>query len=66
MGASATLVMAGAGCLIMTIFMLRLVLPREGKAPSAWTRTEMRAMGTAVLVMVLLIAGVVMLAKAFL
>ena len=65
MGASATLIIAGAGCLMATAFMLRLVLPREGTALSAWTRTEIRAMGTALLLMVLLIAGGLMLAKAF-
>ena len=65
MAASATLVLAGVGCLIVTVFMLSLVVPREGKAPSAWTRTEMRAMGTALLLIVLLIAGAVMLVKAF-
>ena len=64
MGASATLVMAGAGCLVVVVLMLHLALPREGKALSAWTRTEARAMGTAVLMMVLLAAGIVMLVKA--
>lgn len=63
MGASATLVMAGAGCLIVTVFMLNLVLPREGKALSAWTRTEARAMGTAILLLGLVVASVVMLVK---
>ena len=65
MGASTTLIIAGVGCLILSVFMLRLVLPREGKAPSAWTSTEMRAMATALLFMLLLIAGGLMLAKAF-
>ena len=65
MGASATLVMAGAGCLIVTVLLLQLVLPREGKALSVWTRTEVRAMGTAILLLSLLVAGVVMLVKAF-
>ena len=63
MGASATLIMAGAGCLIVTLFMLNLVLPREGKALSAWTRTEARAMGTAILMLGLMVASVVMLVK---
>ena len=64
MGANATLVIAGVGCLIVTVFMLHRVLPREGQALSAWTRTEARAMGTALLLLALLIAGVVMLIEA--
>ena len=66
MGASITLVMSGAGCLILTVLLLQLALPREGKTPSAWARTEMRAMGTAILVIVLLASGALLLVKAFL
>jgi hypothetical protein len=66
MSASAMLIIGGAGSLILSFLTLYQALPRDGKPMSAWTRTETRAMGTAILVMLLLVAGGTMLAKAFL
>jgi len=64
MSASTLLIMGGAGSLILSFLTLYQALPRDGRPISAWTRTEMRAMGTAILVMLLLVAGGTMLVKA--
>jgi len=64
MSASTMLIMGGAGSLILSVLTLYRSIPRDGKPMSAWTRTEMRAMCTALLVMMLLISGGAMLVKA--
>jgi hypothetical protein len=63
MSANAMLVLAGAACVILGGFMLRLALPREGRPDSVWTRTETRAMSTTILVLVLILVGGTMLMK---
>jgi hypothetical protein len=66
MSASTLFVIAGAGCLALSIFALYGLAPRDGQPLSAWTRTEMRAMGSAILIMLMLAAGGVMLVKGLL
>jgi hypothetical protein len=61
--ANAMLVISGAACLILSGFILYLALPRHGRPDSAWTRTEARAMGMAMLMMLLLFAGISMVVK---
>lgn len=63
MTTSAMLVIAGAICLFLSGFTLYHTMPRDGKPPSAWTRTETRAIGVAVLVLILLFTGVTLVLK---
>jgi len=43
--------------------MMYKLTPREGRPPSPWMKTEFRAMSLAMLVLMLLFAGVTLLAK---
>jgi hypothetical protein len=58
------LLVAGMICVVISGYMVYKLPPREGKPPSAWTRTETRAMGSAMLVLILFFAGAIMVAKA--
>jgi hypothetical protein len=65
MTASATLFAAGVICLALSGFMLYYTVPREGRPPTTvWTRTETRAMGTAMLFLLLFFSGIIMVLKA--
>jgi hypothetical protein len=57
------LAFSGTICLFLGGFTLYKTMPREGRPPSAWTRTETRAISIAMLVLVLLLAGITMVAK---
>lgn len=59
-----TLLIAGIICVALSGFMVYKLPPREGKPPSAWTSTELRAMSSAMLMLVLFFAGGIMVAKA--
>jgi hypothetical protein len=48
----------GAACLVLSVWTIRALVPKEGKPPSAWTSTEMRATAVAIAVLVLMVAGV--------
>lgn len=63
MSASMMLVIGGAVCLFVSGFTLYRTMPREGKPPSAWTKTEARAMSMVMLVLTLLFAGITMVLK---
>ena len=60
---STILAALGGVCLFLSGFTLLGTMPREGRPPSAWTKTETRAVSTALLVITLLFAGVAMLLK---
>jgi hypothetical protein len=63
MSTSAMLILGGVVCLALGGFTIYKTMPREGKPPTAWTSTETRATGMAMLVLVFLLAGVTMLLK---
>lgn len=66
MTASATLFSAGAICLGLSGCMLYYTVPREGRPPTAWTKTETRAMSTAMLFLLLFFSGIIMVLKGIL
>lgn len=51
----------GAACLLFAFWALRNLPPREGEAPSAWIRTELRASVVAIGLLVLMLAGLAFL-----
>ena len=57
------LIVAGAICVLLSGLMVYRLPPREGRPPSAWTRTETRAMASAMLTMILFCTGAVLVAK---
>jgi hypothetical protein len=57
------LAMFGVLSLLLCGFTLYKTMPRDGQPPSAWTRTETRAVSVAMLVLVLLLGGITMLLK---
>lgn len=60
---SATLAISGVVCLLLLGLMIYKLTPREGKPPSAWLKTEFRATSVAMIVLILLLAGITLLAK---
>ena len=62
--ASGILGVSGAVCVFLSMFLFHTSVPREGKPPSAWTRTETRAVASAMLVLALFLTGLTLLAKA--
>jgi hypothetical protein len=63
MNTSAILIFVGAVCLLLGVLTIYKTVPREGKPPTAWTSTEARATGMAMLVLILLLGGLTMLLK---
>ena len=61
---SATLTIAGILCLLLSGVAMYRLTPRDGKPPSWWTSTDMRATTVTMALLVLMLAGVGMLAKA--
>jgi hypothetical protein len=60
---NATLAISGGICMFLCGWLLYATLPRAGRPESAWTRTENRAVGVAMLVLILAFAGITMFAK---
>jgi len=60
------LVFAGIVCLFLCGLTLYMSLPRESKPESAWTRTETRATGTALLLLIMLMSGATLVVKGLL
>jgi hypothetical protein len=63
MSNSVILIVAGLACLSVCGFLFYKLLPQEGKPPSAWTGTDTRGTAVAMGLLVLLLAGIGMLAK---
>ena len=61
---SLSLLIAGSICVLLSVVMFYRVSPRNGQPPSAWTKTEGRTTATALTIIVLLLAGGIMVAKA--
>jgi hypothetical protein len=55
---NALLMIAGAACLLFSFWALRKLAAREGRPPSAWTRTELGASAVAIGLLTLMLAGV--------
>jgi hypothetical protein len=60
------LALSGTLCLVLGGFTLYKTIPREGRPPTALTRTETRAVSLAMLVLVLMLGGITMLLKGIL
>jgi hypothetical protein len=56
----------GAGCLLMSGFLMYKMIPREGQAPFAWMQTESGETAMALSQFILMIAGLAFFAKALL
>ena len=54
---------AGLVCLTTCGFLFYKLMPQEGKPQSAWTGTDVRGTSAAMVLLVLLVAGVGMLLK---
>ncbi|MGQ0547328.1 MAG: hypothetical protein ACT4P3_18675 [Betaproteobacteria bacterium] len=63
MSTSAILIVGGLACLALAGFMFYKLMPQEGKPQSALTGTDMRGTIVAMVLLVLLLAGLGMLAK---
>ncbi|HVL36069.1 MAG TPA: hypothetical protein VM489_10405 [Burkholderiales bacterium] len=63
---SALLVISGSSCLLLFTFLMRLLMPRAGKPTSPWVASDFRAQAAAMGLLVLLVAGLLLLAKGFL
>jgi hypothetical protein len=64
MTTSAILAISGALCLFFCGFVFYVSVPREGRPPSPWTRTDTRAVASAMLVLTLLLSGITLVLKA--
>lgn len=60
---STVLIAAGLVCLAACGFLFYKLMPQEGKPQSAWTGTDVRGTSAAMVLLVLLVAGVGMLLK---
>ena len=57
------LILSGVACLAVCGMMFYKLMPQEGKPPSKWTGTDTRGTVAAMVLLVLLIAGIGMLLK---
>ena len=57
------LILSGVVCLAVCGVMFYKLMPQEGKPPSKWTGTDTRGTVAAMVLLVLLIAGIGMLLK---
>jgi hypothetical protein len=57
------LIIAGAACLAACGFLFYKLMPQEGKPPSEWTGTDVKGTTAAMVLLMLLVAGVGMLLK---
>ncbi len=60
---STILIAAGLVCLTACGFLFYKLMPQEGKPPSPWTGTDVLGTSAAMVLLVLLVAGVGMLLK---
>ena len=63
---NAILGISGAVCLSVSLFLYYANVQRDNRPPTLWTRTETRAMATAMLVLILFFAGATLLGKSLL
>jgi hypothetical protein len=61
---SAVLAVSGVVCLLISAFMMYKMVPREGKVPPAWMKTNSGETGMALTQFMLMVAGLALLAKA--
>jgi hypothetical protein len=64
--AAAVLVVLGAACLVVSGALMYKMIPREGKPPFVWMRTEAGETAMALSQFILMIAGLAFFAKAIL
>jgi hypothetical protein len=62
-GVSGILIISGVVCLAACGFLLYKLMPQEGQPPSPWTSTDTRGTAVALGLLVLLLAGISMVAK---
>ena len=63
---NAIFILSGLGCVFLSGFTLYAIVPREGKPSSAWTRTDSRATGMALVLVALFVLGGGLLMKGLL
>jgi hypothetical protein len=63
MSTSVILIIGGLACLSLCGLMFYKLMPQEGKPESAWTGSDTRGTAVAMLLLVLLLAGLGMLVK---
>ena len=63
---SAALILAGIACIGLSGYTLYVVSPREGKAPTFWTRTEARSTTLALVIVTAFVIGGGLVLKGFL
>jgi hypothetical protein len=54
----------GVACILFSWWVIGRLSPREGKPPSAWTSTDLRASALAMVLVVLIVAGAALIAQA--
>jgi hypothetical protein len=59
------LIVFGLACLLLCGFLLYKLMPQDGQPPSPWTSTDTRGTAVALGLLVLLLAGISMVAKGF-
>ena len=62
-GMNGALIIAGLACLTLCGFLLYKLMPQEGRPPSPWVNTDNRGTAAALGLLILLLAGLSMLAK---
>lgn len=62
--AAIILVLGGIVCLILSGFMMYKLMPRDGRPPPAWMKSENGETAMALGQFILMVAGVALLAKA--
>jgi hypothetical protein len=61
--ASVILIVSGVGCLALCALMFYKLMPQEGRPPSKWTGSDTRGTVAAMVLLVMLLAGVGLLLK---
>jgi hypothetical protein len=62
-GVNGILIITGLVCLLLCGFLLYKLMPQDGQPPSPWTSTDTRGTAVALGLLVLLLAGISMVAK---
>ena len=47
----------GVACILFSWWVIRRLAPQNGKPPSAWTKTDLRAFAMAICLVVLMVGG---------